>query len=252
MRPFLRVAGITDSPPRFTLNYKGLPYRTVWVEYPDIEGLCKKIGADPTKPPSAAFGQYTLPVLQDPNTGRVISESIKIARYLDAAYPDTPPILPPQLDALTEALDYVFMNSVFGEHLRYILLPAVPTGLNTGGSAEYFRRTRESAFGCKLEDVAPPGSAKREEYWKGGREGLSLIAGWLEADGKEKRWFAGETISHADLILAGFLTWARDTVGPESAEWKEVASWDGGRWGRLVSTVSEQYGAVDEGTLWKA
>ncbi|KAL0961286.1 hypothetical protein HGRIS_006246 [Hohenbuehelia grisea] len=33
---------------RFALNYKGLPFKTVYVEFPDIEKVCKKIGAAPT------------------------------------------------------------------------------------------------------------------------------------------------------------------------------------------------------------
>ncbi|KZP02399.1 hypothetical protein FIBSPDRAFT_808778, partial [Athelia psychrophila] len=43
---------------RLALNIKGLPYRTVWVEYPDIEQLCKKIGAAKT---NSAAAPYTLP-----------------------------------------------------------------------------------------------------------------------------------------------------------------------------------------------
>ena len=33
---------------RFCLNIKNIPYKTVWVEFPDIENLCKKIGAEAT------------------------------------------------------------------------------------------------------------------------------------------------------------------------------------------------------------
>ena len=34
---------------RYALNYKRLPYKTVWVEYHEIEPVAKKVGAKPTK-----------------------------------------------------------------------------------------------------------------------------------------------------------------------------------------------------------
>ncbi|KAJ8699426.1 hypothetical protein PTI98_002541 [Pleurotus ostreatus] len=46
---------------RYALNIKGIPYQTVWVEYPDIEAVCKKIGASPT---GEEAPHYTLPVIK--------------------------------------------------------------------------------------------------------------------------------------------------------------------------------------------
>ena len=37
------------SPVRYALNYKSLPYKTVWIEYHEIEPVAKKLGAKPTK-----------------------------------------------------------------------------------------------------------------------------------------------------------------------------------------------------------
>ena len=37
------------SPVRYALNYKKLPYKTVWVEYLEIEPVARKVGAGPTK-----------------------------------------------------------------------------------------------------------------------------------------------------------------------------------------------------------
>ncbi|PSR72266.1 hypothetical protein PHLCEN_2v11858 [Hermanssonia centrifuga] len=93
---------------RYSLNYKGLPYRTEWVEYPDIEVLCIRIGAPPT---STKHGRprYTLPVIYDPSTNSVISDSVDIAKYLDETYPDTPKLLP----AGTEAFQAMFLDSVW-------------------------------------------------------------------------------------------------------------------------------------------
>ncbi|TFY64395.1 hypothetical protein EVG20_g5963 [Dentipellis fragilis] len=78
---------------RLVLNAKGIPYQTVWVEYPNIAGLCKRIGAEHTEMrPNGPH--YTLPVVQDPNTGAIVSDSFKIAQYLDKTYPDTIRLVP--------------------------------------------------------------------------------------------------------------------------------------------------------------
>ena len=37
------------SPVRYALNYKKLPYKTVWVEFHEIEPVAKKVGAKPTR-----------------------------------------------------------------------------------------------------------------------------------------------------------------------------------------------------------
>ena len=34
---------------RYALNYKKLPYKTVWVEFHEIEPAAKKVGAKPTR-----------------------------------------------------------------------------------------------------------------------------------------------------------------------------------------------------------
>lgn len=79
---------------RYVLNYKCLKYRTEWVEYPDIEDLCREIGAPPTNTKPDGRAHYTLPVIQDPNTKAVIADSDAIAKYLEETYPHAPPLFP--------------------------------------------------------------------------------------------------------------------------------------------------------------
>lgn len=103
------------------MNYKGLSYKTVWVEYPDIgkawsdpprlftggtdtdpaartAALAKKIGAKPT---ATVDGEplYTVPIIHDPNTGSVVADSFYIAQYLDKQYPGQPTLIPQDTDA---------------------------------------------------------------------------------------------------------------------------------------------------------
>ena len=53
-------------------------------------------------------------------------------------------------------------------------------------------------------------------------------------------------ITYADVIVAAFFTWVQKTLGKDSQEWKDIATWDDGRWGKLVAGF-EKYGIFDAG-----
>jgi glutathione S-transferase len=59
----------------------------VWVPFADIESVSKEHGFPPTsmKPDGSAF--YTLPAIRDLETGKALSDSFEIAKYLDERYP---------------------------------------------------------------------------------------------------------------------------------------------------------------------
>ncbi|KII86910.1 hypothetical protein PLICRDRAFT_43593 [Plicaturopsis crispa FD-325 SS-3] len=222
---------------RYALNYKGIPYRTVWVEYPEIESLCTRIGAPPTSVNDNGHPSYTLPVINDHSTGAVVSDSIKIATYLDETYPTTPALFP----AGSRALQHAFQDA---------FAPVLSAWLHVGIAAtcahfhphseEYFRRTREARFGMRLEDVSPPGSARRAGHMKAMKEGLDMVNGWLEANGPVMPYIMGNTVSYADLTLASWLGWFKTNV-PE--EWETVATWHGGRWVACIESL-DNYAVV--------
>jgi hypothetical protein len=56
---------------RYSLNYKGIPYKTVWLEYEEIEPFSKRLGALPTSNKPDGRPHYTLPMIHDPATGRL-------------------------------------------------------------------------------------------------------------------------------------------------------------------------------------
>jgi hypothetical protein len=70
---------------RYVLNYKNLPYKTVAAELIELESELKKHGVPPsgTKPDATAL--YTSPSIVDVSTGTAVSDSYKIAEYLDKA-----------------------------------------------------------------------------------------------------------------------------------------------------------------------
>ncbi|TBU62354.1 hypothetical protein BD310DRAFT_919227 [Dichomitus squalens] len=234
---------------RYTLNIKGLPYKTVWVEYPDIKPLCLKIGAPAAEKLPDGSPLYTLPVIYDPNTRTPVADSAAIARYLDETYPATPRLFPHGTAALHAAFQAAFLATFFaGGHFVAIGLPASHAVMNAP-SAAYFRATREAALGKFLE-FAPKGSEKRREHWEGLKGIFHTFATWLEADGKETLFFAGEgeKIVFADLVVAGALRCFRTIFGDGSEEWQDILTWDGGRWKRFAEAL-EKYEAVDEGSV---
>lgn len=235
-----RLAPFTDSashsiPGRFALNYKGIPYRTEWVEYPQIAPLLTSLGVEPY--PAPTLRPYTLPAIYDPRTQRALMDSIKIATYLDETYPDTPALLPPP----TRAFHYVFQDALLRtvhERLIPLLIPTCIVKLNPP-SQLYFRETREVTFGCKVEELSPP--EKRAEQWAAVEKGFSVLASWFEAAGDDRLLIMGGDVSggvsgvcHADTAIAGLLMWIRQVYGEESKEWQRVENFDGGRWGHFL------------------
>jgi glutathione S-transferase len=206
----------------------------VWVEYPDIEATCKRIGALPTLKKANGSPLYTLPVIHDPSTGAVIAESGLIAEYLDATYPDTPKLFPPG----TKALQYGFLaaHRPTLSALWQLTMPATPPILNPP-SRDYFKATK---FGPGLKDEIISGKEREEQFAKL-REGFDVIDGWLQKE--EGPFVMGQTISFVDLVVAGYILWMKKLWREESTEWTEVKGWHGGRWEALLAGL-EKYETI--------
>ncbi|KAJ7508478.1 hypothetical protein B0H11DRAFT_29731 [Mycena galericulata] len=229
------VPGQTFSPntakARYALNFKGIPHNTVFLEYSEIEPLYKKIGAKPT---SETAPQYTLPVIYDPSTDTAVSDSIEIARYLDATYPDLPRLIPAGTAALYYALQDAY-SATLGPLTTYALPATLPI-LNPA-SQDYFRRTREALFnGRRLEDVTPTGNADTV-MWKKLQDSLGQVDEWIGKNGVGSKYFMGDTICYADIIVAGSLRWARVVLAKE--RWDEILTWHGGRWANLMKDIEK-------------
>jgi len=224
---------------RYCLNYKGLPYRTEWVEYPDIEALCLKIGAAPGGfKDDGVTPEFTLPVIYDPTTNRAISESFEIAVYLDVTYPSTPRVIPPGMQGLQFAFLRYASNRI-GPHLWPFVLHAVFLKLPPGRSQEFYRRTREESEGGKrLEDFAPRGEVGTLE-WKALEDGFMFVGRTYEWAAKETggQFIFGEHPTFGDFVIAGMLQWCKEGFGPDSREWSEISSWHNGRWEMLLNNL---------------
>ena len=214
---------------------KGIPYKTEWVEFPDIEPLCKKLGISPTSKKADGSDRYTLPAIHDPSTGVYIADSILIAEYLEKTYPDAPSVFPHHTLALQAAFTEAFVNNLSA--LWKFMVPATYTIL-TPRSQEYFRRTREKTFGKVLEDIAPKGEAAVAE-WAQFRDGLGKVDAWYAKNGGQGPFLLGETPSWGDIIVASYLKWMREVWGDASQQWKDISSWNNGRWAAIIEALKK-------------
>jgi len=177
---------------RLALNYKGIPYETRWVEYPDIAPLFKSFGIAP----NSAGMQYTIPAIQMPD-GRFIMDSVKIAQELDMHQPSPSLRLgSPRVEQTKEAVELV------NNALAPVSRPRVPEMVLNSGSIEYFSRTRSQRFGMPLEVLARSELAG-EAAWKGATEGLERVKSLLAED-KTGPYVMGAEPGFADFVLAGF------------------------------------------------
>ncbi|EGN93796.1 hypothetical protein SERLA73DRAFT_188903 [Serpula lacrymans var. lacrymans S7.3] len=216
---------------RYCLRYKGLPFKTTWVEYPDIEAQLRGIGARPTGINKDGSGLYTLPVIEDPSTRAVISDSFAIAEYLDENYPSAAALFPGDTKALIKAFDSASMNLI---SFTTKMMSVKASGILNPVSAMHYVRTREHRHGLKWKDFLPAGQERRE-IWNDLETSFGVLDHWYaKSTGK---WILGDTVSYADILTASRINWFRVLL--EQEQWTEMSSWHGGRWKAILEEFEE-------------
>jgi len=175
---------------RLILNYKGIPYKTTWVEYPDIEPTLS-----PHLPPNPSPAiPYTIPSIRSGST--YIMDSRAIAAHLEASYPSPPlhldsPVLPEVQSLLSKLL----------EPLRGVWMPRVPKNMLNPVSKEYFERTRAERLGKTLEVFEKEEGG--DEAWVEALPGAKALG---EVLGREEGpYVLGKEVSYADFVLVAAL-----------------------------------------------
>ena len=178
---------------RLILNYKKIPYKTVWVEYPDLAPKLKNLGLPPNQDGPAA---YTSPAIILPD-GTPLMDSRKIAAELEKVHPS--PSLHLDSAVLPEVEDTI-LKSIMNP-LRGLWQPKIPRNLLNEPSAEYFERTRAERFGCTLSELEK--KTPEDGAWKEAEPGIKQMGDLLRKQGGP--FFLGEYVSYADFIVVGAL-----------------------------------------------
>ena len=153
------------------LNYKSIPYKTTFLEYPSVAPTFQSLGI----PPNKEGTPYTIPTIRDA-TGKYIVDSRAIATELEKQYPE--PSL--HLDSpKLEKMEELFMKAITG--LRAVFLPPVPRNLLREPSREYFERTREEKYGMPLARFEKEMGG--DKAWEEARPYLNAIGDLLREEG---------------------------------------------------------------------
>lgn len=203
--------------------------------------MCIKYGAKASATNADGSPYYTLPMIYDPSTKVALADSDAIALYLDTQYPSTPNLFPAGTAALQMAvLDGLF--PLFGEPLFFAILASIAPALPPR-SRTYFRTTREAKFGKPLEQICV--GEELEGKWAAAEAGLGKVAAWLSTNGPGKdELFLGDRVSYVDIQVTSILIFVKVILGEDTAGWKRVAGWHGGKWKRLLEYFDQWGSAV--------
>lgn len=187
---------------RLALLHKGVPFELRPVAVSDKEAI-------------RFSGQQKVPIISD--DGQVVSDSWKIACYLDRHYPDRPSLFGGQPG---QNLTY-FMNLWTDREL----VPALVSTLMLDvldcveeRDAIHLRSQMETAFKKKLEDLYAERAKNLEQF----RKRLAPLRRILSAS----PFLAGEKPAYADYIVFGTLQWARVVSSEKVLEDDDVvAAW---------------------------
>ncbi|KAF4434692.1 glutathione S-transferase [Fusarium acutatum] len=186
---------------RLMLNYKDIPYKTIFLEFPDIEPKLKELGLE-AHDSSSSSARYTVPTIHHVPTGKYIMDSPAIAEFLESTYPDPPLPLSSELGREIETK----ARGAVGPAFRISVTPRENLILSPRAQ-EYFRAKNEARVGCKLEDLMDP--EKEEETWQAVADKMSELSDLMLTNKDKGPFLLGEKPSYTDLFIAASLQSAR-------------------------------------------
>lgn len=153
------------------LNFKNIPYKTQWIEYPDLAPTFKSFGI----PPNDEGTPYTIPTMQL-SPDKYVMDSFKIAAELERLHPSPPLHLDSPILSKVQELVTQGMGS-----LRGVVIPKIPRNLLNPSSAEYYDKTRLERFGKTLPQLERETDV--ESAWEGAKPALQELGATLRAEG---------------------------------------------------------------------
>ncbi|KAF2682830.1 hypothetical protein K458DRAFT_478750 [Lentithecium fluviatile CBS 122367] len=183
---------------RLILNYKLIPYRTVFLEFPDIEPTLKGLSLVLGESASGTKNKYTVPAIRHVPTNTYMMDSVPIAQFLESIYPDPVVLSTSELGREIEAK----ARAVIGTAFRTLVMPREMNILSPPAQ-EYFRRTREASLGHRLEDLLE--QDKQEQAWDAVGDGMRAVSKLLRTHKADGPFVIGAWPSGTDFFVAGAL-----------------------------------------------
>ncbi|PSR77832.1 hypothetical protein BD289DRAFT_444769 [Coniella lustricola] len=179
---------------RFVLNFKGLDYKTEWLEYPNI-----KPRLEPHLPGLEAYTSPTI-VYSD---GRYVADSRAIAELLEREHPSPSLHLDAPVLKKLEGLVAELMPKI-----RVVYMPVVYKRIlhQDQANIDYWVATRTKRAGMTLDEME-----KKEggTVWQEAAEPYLRQVTELLKENDKGPFFLGDTVSYADFVWAGLLIFVR-------------------------------------------
>ncbi|KAJ3510371.1 hypothetical protein NLJ89_g4711 [Agrocybe chaxingu] len=223
---------------RYFLNYKGIPYRTEWIENADVDANAIRNDIPPNGNNPDGSPKYTLPSIHDTSTGAKVTDSLAIADYLEKTYPDAPTIFPGNTRATQGALEFPASITTHSFALPYIM-----GGFISSRSEHKIRSIMEPMLGKRIEDLLPAGE-ERVKQWEAFKDRIGQMNAWFEESDVKGPFVLGDVLSWADIVAASQLRYFKAIWGAGSEEWQGLETWHGGRWKNLIDALEKYETAV--------
>ncbi|CZS91705.1 uncharacterized protein RAG0_02221 [Rhynchosporium agropyri] len=256
-----RTYAPNPSKARLALNFKAAPFRTKWIDIVDIPETRKGLNCPATRKFDDGSDFYTLPILEETISGKLIGDSFDIANYAEDRWPNRGgSLFPPNstrtgLDYKSPAQDTAFFAPLtsnkgskneeyakFNMHVdatfsSFIVLVAqyLPFNPKTAEAAKalFIQRAHLKSW----DDLTIQGDARHQLLMAFNGSLTSLAALFkVHEDGP---YLEGSEANYADLIVGGWLNMFSVTM-PED-EWNEFKTWHDGVFGRLHETLQKNY-----------
>ncbi|QDS68902.1 hypothetical protein FKW77_007958 [Venturia effusa] len=249
------------SKSRLALGFKRVPFKTNFVDIADISEVRRGLNCPAVRKLDDGSDYYTLPMLQDPSSGKIVGDSFDIANFLDDTYPNSGGYLFPPNSTRT-GLDYESPNkdtaffapltsnegsknkeyAQFNLHVdatfsAHIVLYAyfLPFNPDTADAAKALMLKR--AHMNSWEDLNIQGEA-REGLKAGFKEALTSLA-QLFMIHETGPYLEGAQANYADLIVGGWLNMLSIIIPGD--EWQDFRTWHNGVFARLHDALQENY-----------
>jgi glutathione S-transferase len=171
---------------RYALAHKGVPVEFHLVRFADVEMI------------RTLSGQHMVPILCDED--RVIHDSWNIACYLEDRFSDRPSLFGGEAGRGLARLVNNWAADTLAPSIRRLISADFILCL-APEDREYFRRSREAAFGCTLEGYCADRSRWLAKF--------AAVIAPLEATLKAQPYIAGATATYADYLLFSVFQYAR-------------------------------------------
>ncbi|KAL2074250.1 hypothetical protein VTL71DRAFT_8028 [Oculimacula yallundae] len=187
---------------RLMLNYKRIPYKTIFLEFPDIEPTLEGLGLVHSESASGSKHKYTVPAIKHVPTNTYMMDSVPIAQFLETTYPDPSVPLTSELGREIEGK----ARAVVGATFRMSVMPREISILSPPAQ-KYFRHTREALLGHRLEDLLDVD--KEEQTWNEMSDDIRAVGELMLTHKADGPFVLGARPSYTDFFIAGSLQSAR-------------------------------------------